>query len=332
MGAVSIFIPHRGCPHQCSFCNQRTISGASSAPSPPEVSALLRNALARAQDPARTEIAFFGGSFTAIPRQEMLALLEAAEPFLGPDGFCGIRISTRPDAIDREVLALLRLHHVTAIELGAQSMEDRVLSANRRGHRARDVVTASRLIREWGFSLGLQMMLGLYGDDAAGSRRTAEALAVLEPETVRIYPTLVLGGTFLAELYERGCYQPMELAEAVSLGAELLLYFAGRSIRVIRMGLHASRELERQLLAGPYHPAYRELCQSHIYLERAREALSRLELPKGAPRRAELRAASLSQLIGQHRANLLALSQEGWELSFQEDRSLPAYQVRVAGG
>lgn len=328
MGAVSIFVPHAGCPHQCSFCNQRSISGAQSVPSPAEVSALLEDALPKAQDPAHTEIAFFGGSFTAIPRREMLALLEAADPFIGGEGFCGVRISTRPDAIDRDVLEILREHHVTAIELGAQCMDDAVLLANRRGHTVRDVEDASRLIRAGGFSLGLQMMLGLYGDTPEGARHTAEAFAALEPDTVRVYPTLVLRGTSLAGLYERGLYRPMELEQAVELGAELLLYFRERGIRVIRMGLHASRELESQLLAGPYHPAYRELCQSRIYQRLARAELAG-RMPAGG--RAELRVApgALSQMIGWRRSNLEALALAGWDAAVREEPGMPPYQVHV---
>lgn len=185
------------------------------------------------------EIAFFGGSFTAIGRDYMLELLEAAAPFVG-GAFRGIRISTRPDAVDGETLGLLRRYGVTAVELGAQSMDDGVLDQNLRGHTAADVERAAGLVRDAGFELGLQMMTGLYGSDEARDFMTAERLAACAPDTVRVYPTVVMEGTGLAALWRAGAYRPQTLEEAVSLGARLLEFFEGKGVRVIRMGLHAA--------------------------------------------------------------------------------------------
>ncbi|MCI8497730.1 MAG: radical SAM protein, partial [Clostridiales bacterium] len=202
---VSVFVPHEGCPNQCSFCNQRRISGTVKAPSPQDVERIAKEGLrtlgVRAID---AQLAFFGGSFTAVPRDYMVSLLKAAAPFIGHDGFSGIRISTRPDAVDGETLNILQEYHVDAVELGAQSMDDRVLHLNARGHTAADVEQASRLIRENGFSLGLQMMTGLPGDSDKGAWETARRLASLQPDTMRIYPTLVLEGTPLAEWWREG--------------------------------------------------------------------------------------------------------------------------------
>lgn len=180
------------------------------------------------------EIAFFGGSFTAIGRDYMLELLEAAAPFVG-GAFRGIRISTRPDAVDGETLGLLRRYGVTAVELGAQSMDDGVLDQNLRGHTAADVERAAGLVRDAGFELGLQMMTGLYGSDEARDFMTAERLAACAPDTVRVYPTVVMEGTGLAALWRAGAYRPQTLEEAVSLGARLLEFFEGKGVRVIRM-------------------------------------------------------------------------------------------------
>ncbi len=323
---IAIFIPHSGCPHQCSFCNQRTISGQASSPSPEEVSGILRQAKVEIADPANTEIAFFGGSFTAVPASYRRTLLKAAEPFLGEDGFSGIRISTRPDAIDREVLSELKEAGVTAIELGAQSMRNEVLSANGRGHTAEQVRTASALIREQGFSLGLQMMTGLYQDDREGALFTARELAECRPDTMRIYPVAVLKGTELGRLWEAGIYRPMELAESVDLCAELLWYFHLKGIRVIKAGLHASAEVEANRLAGAYHPAFRELCEQRIYRERAMELLSCI--PGADPVTIGVSPRAVSKMAGQKRENILLLEKEtGRKLRIRGRAGLAEYEI-----
>ena len=324
---VAIFVPHLGCPHACSFCDQRTIAGQQAAPTPDAVRATAEVALAALGEKAKNaEIAFFGGSFTAIPQETMEALLDAAAPFVlkgdtaDRPGFSGIRISTRPDAIDAHILSVLKRYGVTAIELGAQSMDDAVLAQNGRGHTRRDVETASALIRAYDFELGLQMMTGLYGSSDDQDIETARAIAACAPETVRIYPTIVLEGTQLAALYRSGLYKPPALDGAVALCARLLEFFNQQDIRVIRLGLHASRGIEQKLLAGPWHPAFRELCESEIYLKRARASLLALPLgsetlplgsgtlPEGE-RAAVLYVApsAVSKLAGQHRKNILLL-------------------------
>ena len=209
-----------------------------------------------------TEIAFFGGSFTAIDRQYMLELLTAAKPFTGV--FKGIRISTRPDCIDDEVLALLKEYGVTSIELGAQSMDNSVLELNNRGHKAEDVVNASKRIKEFGFSLGLQMMTGLYGATPEKDLATAKKIIELKPDTVRIYPTVVMKNTDLAEYYLNGSFVPYTLEESVSLCSTLILLFAKADIKIIRLGLHYSDSLVKNSLDGNYHPAFKELCESRI--------------------------------------------------------------------
>lgn len=212
---IAFFVPHVGCPHTCSFCNQRSISGTTVLPTARDIEKGCRQALTEITDREHTEIAFFGGSFTAIPRDYMLSLLKAAEPFCQEGMFSGIRISTRPDCISREMLELLREHHVTAIELGVQSLNDCVLALNERGHTAADVANAVPLIKAYGFSLGLQMMTGLYGDSKESTYRTAEKIIAYRPDTVRIYPTVVIKGTKLCEWYESGVYLPPTLAESV---------------------------------------------------------------------------------------------------------------------
>ncbi|MEG1849879.1 MAG: radical SAM protein [Oscillospiraceae bacterium] len=273
-GNIAVFVPHEGCPHRCSFCDQRAISGAVRAPSPDEVQELCRRAIAENQ--GRTlELAFFGGSFTAIDRALMERLLAAAQPFLGC-GISGIRISTRPDAIDAERLALLRSAGVTAIELGAQSTDDAVLQKNGRGHTAQDIHDACALIRRVGFELGLQMMLGLPGAGARSDLASAAELAALGPDTVRIYPALVLKNTEMAQWFFNGTYRPLTLDEGVARAARVMELFEDSDIRIIRVGLHPTGELEKNLLAGPYHPAFRELCEGERMLEKLQKQLCRI--------------------------------------------------------
>lgn len=255
----------------------------------------------------------------------MLSLLEAAKPYM--DRFRGIRISTRPDCIDEEILTLLKRYYVTSIELGAQSMSDEVLLANDRGHTADDVVRASRLIKAHGFELGLQMMTGLYMSSDELDRYTAERFIELRPDTVRIYPTIVMRGTRLGELYLTGAYRPQELDPAVELCAGLMTRFENENIRVIRVGLHDTETLRRDMLAGPYHPAFRELCESRIMLEKLIGLLD--GRPKGAVRVA-VNPRSRSKLAGNKKKNLTALREKGYALDIVEDDTIAPMDIALA--
>lgn len=331
---VALFVPNNGCPHACSFCSQKSITGKAVQPEPADVISAAETALSNLGERAKSaEIAFFGGSFTALERNYMISLLEAAAPYVQRGSFAGIRLSTRPDAIDSEILSILRNYGVTTVELGAQSMDDRVLALNERGHTARQVKSAAALIHASGFSLGLQMMTGLYGDTPSGARSTAEELAALSPDCVRIYPTIVLRGTKLGELFQMGKYHPPGLEETVSLCAGLLDFFEERRIPVIRLGLHASPELERDTLAGPWHPAFRELCESRRMLDKIARSLTVNEVPKG---RIVIRVhpKSVSVANGQKKCNLKALEALGYSAVLEQDAALSrgSFQICDAGG
>lgn len=197
---MALFIPHNGCPHKCTFCNQRNIVGQAYQPNADDVTNAVKIAVDSLKENTKeAEIAFFGGSFTAIDREYMLELLDATKPFI--NSFKGIRLSTRPDCIDDEIVSLLKSYKVTSIELGAQSMDDEVLKLNERGHTADDVRNACRIIKNYGISLGLQMMTGLYGSDFYKDIYTADEFIKLRPDTVRIYPTVIMQDTELANLY-----------------------------------------------------------------------------------------------------------------------------------
>lgn len=301
------------------------ISGAQKAPTADQVRSICRQALREVSDRSRTEIAFFGGSFTAIDPVYMQSLLEAAAEFTGPDGFSGIRVSTRPDAISPAILDTLGRYGVTAIELGAQSMDDQVLRLNERGHTAADVERASKLIRQCGFSLGLQMMTGLYGDSKESAYHTAEQLIALQPDTVRIYPTVVLRNTQLESLSRAGQYRPQTLSEAVALCSGLLLRFHRAGIRVIRLGLHPSESVEENMVAGAYHPALRELCENRIYRDAVRALLSG---ETAGSYDIGISPGCISKAIGQKRTNLNQLEAEGYRVRFIECGEIPLYEVK----
>ena len=322
---ISIFIAHVGCPHMCSFCNQNTITGAEHLPDGNEVRDICRTALGQVKSPENTEIAFFGGSFTAIPRDYMLELLTAASEFVGDGKFSGIRCSTRPDCIDDEVLEMLKKYGVTAIELGAQSMDDTVLAVNERGHSAADVVNASRLIRKLGFELGLQMMTGLYMSSIADDMETARKIADIKPDTVRIYPVVVLKNTKLGQLFIDGKYEMLPLDEMVQFCAELMVFFVNSGINVIKCGLHASEFVEADMVAGYYHPAFRELCEMYIYRCEIAEKCDSMS----GDVTVEVSQKCISKAVGQKKANILYFKDKGINLKIIGSDDVPIYKCRL---
>lgn len=324
---ISIFVPHKGCPNDCSFCNQRAISGKTVPATAEDVASAVTTAITYNIDPKNTEIAFFGGSFTAIEREYMISLLTAAKHFLETYNFAGIRISTRPDCIDEETLETLKLYGVTAIELGAQSMCDEVLFANRRGHTADDVRKASELIKEHGFQLGLQMMTGLYKSDLAKDEYTAREIVKIKPDTVRIYPTVVLEHTRLGDLQKKGEYTAPTAEESVPLCAELMEMFENEGIKVIKLGLHSSETVESEMVGGAYHPAFRELCEGHIFLNKILERL------KGKDKNCEyviyVNEKSLSKAKGHGKRNEKALKSQGFCCTIKGSKKLQNFEVEV---
>lgn len=331
---ISIFVPHKGCPNNCSFCNQKAISGQSAPATEADVYSAVQVALNNNCDPKNTEIAFFGGSFTAIEREQMVSLLTAAKCLLDKYKFAGIRVSTRPDFIDDEVLSVLKEYGVTSIELGAQSMDDEVLRLNTRGHTAEDVRRASFLIKQHGFSLGLQMMTGLYGSDFNKDRFTAREIIKLSPDTVRIYPTVVLKHTRLGELLLSGEYFPPTAEETAPFAAELLTEFNKAGIKVIKLGLHASETVESDMIGGAYHPAFRELCEGYVFLEKIENMLKSAagedEFDKKRKKYTIYVAnKSLSKAKGQNKRNEKALKNQGFQCIIKGKDFLQDFDVEV---
>ena len=325
---VALFVPDEGCPHRCSFCNQKTISGKVTPLKTEDIISAVETAISGNKDTSEGEIAFFGGSFTAIERSYMLSLLKTAKPYIDKGLFKGIRISTRPDKIDEEVLLLLKEYGVTSIELGCQSMSNEVLSMNNRGHTAEDVVKAGKLIKEYGFEFGVQMMTGLYGDTDETAIKTAEKLISLNPDTARIYPTVVLEGTHLASLYKEGKYKPQTVEEAVNLCSKLLQIFYENNIPVIRLGLHSGGNVEEGYMAGAYHPAFREKCESAVYYKRVKEMLIERGIKNGEIK-ITVGSKFVSQMTGQGKENIKKLSEDGYKVKILQDNLLKKYEIKV---
>jgi len=313
---LPIFIPHLGCPHTCVFCSQNAITDRDAQSALRALNDLLESGRQRKAgstgeiDGSRQgrELAFYGGSFTAIPVAQQLVYLEKAKQALDAGLVSSVRLSTRPDAVDMETLDRLRHYGVTTVEFGAQSMCDEVLRLSGRGHTSEDVRRAARMTREAGLSLGLQMMTGLPGDSEEGALETARELILLCPDFVRIYPTVIVRGTALERLWREGLYREHTVEDAVRVCSRLLPLFDEAGIPVIRLGLNPTDRLSGgDALAGAYHPALGELVYSRILRNRMEDMLSSLDC---AGRDVEILVppTRLSQAIGQKKANLLWLA------------------------
>ena len=299
---IPVFVPHWGCPNDCVFCNQRRITGQREPATAQTVTDAMQQAAALPPG-AKRQLAFYGGSFTAIPTEQQETLLAAAKAYLDRGELTSIRLSTRPDAIDGAVLRRLKHYGVETIELGAQSMDDRVLALAGRGHTAADVANASRAIKAAGFQLILQMMTGLPGDSDEGAVETAKKLIALRPDGVRIYPTVIVKDTALCDLWRAGRYREHSVEDAVRVCARLLPLFETAGIPVIRLGLNPTEELSGgDAVGGAYHPALGELVKSRLYRNRAEALLAGIE--PGASVSFGVNSRELSQMIGQHRENL----------------------------
>lgn len=330
MGAIiPIFIPHVGCPHDCVFCNQKKIAGKVSAPTTEDIRGIIEAALSKISNTA--EVAFYGGSFTAIPREEMTAYLSAVAPYIESERVSGIRLSTRPDAIDEEILDILASYGVRTIELGAQSMDDAVLKKSGRGHTSNDVESSSKLILEHGFSLILQMMTHLPGSSSQKDIATAKRIAELRPSGVRVYPTVVVSDTALCDMWEKGSYTPATAEAAAELGAEILEIFEERNIPVIRFGLNPTDDLSSgAALAGAYHPALGEMARSELFFKKL-SALIEKEGIKGKTLDVFVARGKTSVATGQKKRNIQRLREKYGFLSvrIREDEALSGTFVKI---
>ena len=301
---LPIFVPHAGCPNDCVFCNQKRISG-SLLPASAET---VRAAVSAIAPGSGYELAFYGGSFTAMPEAEQEELLAATVPARQSGAVATLRVSTRPDAVTEEKLARLRRYGVETVELGAQSMCDEVLRRSGRGHTSADTVKAAKLVKDAGFTLILQMMTGLPGSDVTRDIASARAIAALLPDGVRVYPTVILRNTPLYDLWRAGEYREHTVEDAVRVCARILSIFEDAEIPVIRMGLNPSDELSGGAAAGgAYHPALGELVRARLWRDRAEALLSGIE--PGTDAVLAVSPNRVSVMTGQHRCNLSYLQE-----------------------
>jgi histone acetyltransferase (RNA polymerase elongator complex component) len=303
---IPIFVPHKGCPHDCIFCNQKKITGQLGEVTAQEVRDKIEDYLATIpEEGSHIEVAFYGGSFTAIPLDYQKELLEAAFSYIENGRIANIRVSTRPDCIDVEISDNLKRYGVGVVELGVQSMDEGVLKLCNRGHTSEDVVEAVRILKRYGFTVGVQMMVGLPGDTVEKALRTAEELIRLKPDIARIYPALVIKNTYMEEMYLKGEYHPLTLEAAVEESKKLLMLFEGNGVNVIRIGLQPTENilLGKDVVAGPFHPSMRHLVESLVYRDMIMHLLG--EMPqkhhnviiKTNPR-------NISELLGHKKCNI----------------------------
>lgn len=304
---IPIFIPHMGCPNTCVFCDQRRISGTSGPVTAKDVRKTIEECLSTSSGDDFLEVAFFGGSFTGIPRIQMTAYLDAAKEYMDGGVVDSIRLSTRPDYIDQDILRILKAYGVGIIELGVQSLDDEVLAASRRGHTAEDVEKAVALLRDFGFKYGIQIMPGLPGDTLEKSLKTAKKVIDLAPGQVRIYPAIVLKGTEMEEMYREGSFTPLTVEEAVEWCALMVPMFNEAGIRIIRLGLHYSELLEDAVVAGPFHPAFGEMVEARVILDRITGMIEEKGLIGCSGIEIHTWKGALSKTLGHHKANVKAL-------------------------
>ncbi len=326
---IPFFIPHAGCPHQCVFCDQKRITGAATRFDPERIPPIIESYLDRNNSDGPARVAFYGGTFTALQPELQCSYLDAVGPFLSSGRITGIGISTRPDRISEPILELLRERHVDTVELGAQSLDDGVLACSGRGHTSRHTTDSVALLRRYRFRIGLQLMPGLPGDSRVLFELTVRQTISLKPDFVRLYPALVITGTPLAHLYQTGRYAPLSLVEAVHLCKNALLLFQEAGIDVVRVGLQPTEELEREgcIIAGPYHPAFRQVVESSIMMDRMRAALGSGKNENTITFLVNPR--DISAAVGQKRINVNTLSDEtGVRVRIKSDPSVAFLTVQ----
>jgi len=324
---IPIFVPHKGCPHDCIFCNQKKITGQIEEVTAKDVKAKIEDYLSMMHEgSSQIEVAFYGGSFTAIPLEYQEQLLDAAFMYVKAGRIAGIRVSTRPDCIDERISENLRKYGVRTVELGVQSMDEEVLKLCNRGHSPEDVINSVGILKEFGFSVGVQMMIGLPGDTEEKAVKTAEALIALRPDIARIYPALTIKSTYMEEMFLKGEYQPLTLDEAVELSKKLLILFESNGINVIRIGLQPTENINsgKDIVAGPFHPSMRHLVESLIY----RDMLVYLLEKEGEKKEITLviNPKNVSELVGHKKSNIDYIKSKFFidKIRISQDKSVEA--------
>jgi histone acetyltransferase (RNA polymerase elongator complex component) len=308
---IPVFIPHQGCPQHCLFCNQISISGKRSQKE--DDALLVRQTVTEwlgfSQNRSEVQVAFYGGSFTCLSKKRQKVLLDAVQPFLERGDVSSVRLSTRPDCVDDESCEFLLRHGVKTVELGVQSLDDRVLTAADRGHSSEDSLRAIRILQEKGLTLGIQLMPGLPHESTVSFLKTLHRVIECKPDFVRLYPTLVINGSGLAEEYHKGQYQPMSMNRAIALCCLAKERLDQAGIQIMRMGLQSSETLEEELIAGPYHPSFGEFVAARHWFKRVRPLLA--GCPAGKQIHLRISNRDISAFVGPKRANMKRFQELG---------------------
>lgn len=307
---IPIFVPHRGCPHDCIFCNQKKITGVSTDITSLDVRNIIEEYLTTIDKDASIEIAFFGGSFTAIDMDIQRDLLSVAKEYVDKGIVDDIRMSTRPDCIDDEILSMLKEYKASIIELGVQSLDEKVLIDSVRGHSDEDVFKSAKLIKKYGIKLGLQMMIGLPSDTEEKCLKTAKEFINLNPDCVRVYPTLVVKETGLEKMLNEGIYTPFTLEQSIDIVKKILILFYINNINVIRVGLQATEDIAigKGVVAGPYHPAYRELVEGKMYGDFIKYIIETYKVEKSLV--VSVNKKNVSKVLGNKKSNVVNIKEK----------------------
>ncbi len=307
---IPIFVPNLGCPNDCTFCNQKKISGEQTNVTPKDVKEIIKKYLKNFRDESKyVEVAFFGGSFTGIDVDVQKELLEAANEFIANGKVGSIRVSTRPDYINKDILKMLKKYHVKTIELGVQSSNDYILRKSKRNHTFDDVIKASKLIRRYHFTLGHQMMIGMPESTEIDEINTAKDLIKLKPKMIRIYPVLVIKGTELEQEYKNGQYIPLTVEQAVERSKVVTYMFRRKKINVIRIGLQNTEEItdpkqeKSEVVAGPYHPAFRQLVESSMWYDSIAEKIKKINM-KVKTVEIRINSEDVNNVVGHKKENI----------------------------
>lgn len=308
---IPVFVTHMGCPFECIFCDQRKISGQKDEMTAEKMRIEIEKSLPTIREGTHVEIGFYGGSFTGIPEKQQFELLETANSYLTEGKVQGIRLSTRPDFIDKHIIEYLQSYNVGLIELGIQSLDDDVLEKTRRGYTSADAIRAMEMISSSGIRLGAQTMIGLPEDTVDKDISTAQVITGFSPEVVRIYPTLVVKGTLLEKMYREGRYNPLSLDEAVDISSKLLEIYTFHNIKVIRIGLQPTEELNDncEVAGGPFHPAFRHLVESKLMLKKIIRLLDNSARIEGKILNIYSPQNNLSDISGYKRENIKFLKE-----------------------
>jgi histone acetyltransferase (RNA polymerase elongator complex component) len=309
---IPVFVPHKGCPNDCIYCNQKSISGQTEEMTVTRMREIVEKHLGSFNGKRHVEIAFYGGSFTGIDESKRRELLETGQEYVNAGLVKEMRLSTRPDYIDDETLEALLKYDVRTIEIGVQSLDSKVLKISLRGHGIQEVVTACRLVKEYGFRLGIQTMIGLPGDTREKDIITAQKVVELSPEVVRIYPALVIRNTYLEAMFRNGEYSPLTIGEAVDICAELLEIYKNNGINVIRIGLQPTEEIQEgaEVVAGPFHPAFRQLVESRLMLRKIEGMIEKMHLNSSREIAIFAPEKDISNIAGQKRCNIKYLKEK----------------------